>query len=278
MKRIIPLACAGAACLLPAAAFAAPPAERSQPLWEIGVGAAALSTPAYPGADSRSSRVLGLPFLIYRGKVLRVDQSGIGARLFDSEEVELDVGVAGALPASSDDVAERVGMPNLGPLIEVGPRVKWRIAKIDDASQIRLDVPLRAVIELNGGPHHQGWTTEPRLVYETRGEKGIWTLEGQLAAVFGDRKINRYFYEVQPQFATAGRPAYSASSGLMLTRVGVFGTRRLNPDLRLFGYVRFESYAGAANDNSPLMKQKTGASAGVGFAWTFARSTRGAND
>jgi outer membrane scaffolding protein for murein synthesis (MipA/OmpV family) len=278
MKRIIPLACAGAACLLPAAAFAAPPAERNLPLWELGVGAAALSTPAYPGADSRTSRVLALPFVIYRGEVLRADQSGIAARLFDSDELELDIGLAGALPASSDDVDERAGMPDLGPLVEFGPRLKWRFARIDEATHVRLDVPLRAVIELHGGVRHQGWTMEPRLTYEKRGENGIWTFDAQLAAVFGDGKINRYFYEVQPQFATAARPTYSASSGLMLTRVGAFASRRVNPDLRVFGFVRYESYAGAANDNSPLMKQKTGASAGIGFAWTLARSSQRARD
>lgn len=277
MKRIIPLACA-AACLSSASALAAPPEERSLPLWELGVGGIAVSTPAYPGADSRSSKVLALPFLIYRGEVFRADQSGIAARLFDSDELELDVGLSGALPASSDDVKERRGMPDLNTLVEFGPRVKWRLAKIDEATSVRLDVPLRAVIEFQGGVRQQGWTMEPRLIYETRGEKAIWTFDAQLAAVFGNGKINRYFYEVQPQYATADRPAYSASSGLMLTRVGMSASRRLNPDLRVFGFVRFESYAGAANDNSPLMKQKTGASAGIGFAWTFARSTRTASN
>lgn len=277
MKRIIPLAYA-AACLLPAAAFAAPPEERNLPLWELGLGGIAVSTPAYPGADSRTSKVLALPFLIYRGEVLRADQSGIAARLFDSDELELDVGLSGALPASSDDVEERRGMPDLNPLVEFGPRLKWRFARIDEATSVRLDLPLRAVIEFDGGVRQQGWTMEPRLIYETRGEKAVWTFDAQLAAVFGNARINRYFYEVQPQFATADRRAYSASSGLMLTRVGMSASRRLNPDLRVFGFVRYESYAGAANDNSPLMKQKTGASAGVGFAWTLARSSRRASN
>jgi outer membrane scaffolding protein for murein synthesis (MipA/OmpV family) len=96
--------------------------------------------------------------------------------------------------------------------------------------------------------------------------------------VFGDRRINRYFYEVAPEFATPERPAYSASSGLMLVRTGLFATRRVNPDLRLFGFVRFESYAGAANRDSPLTKRSTGASAGFGFAWTLARSQASARD
>jgi outer membrane scaffolding protein for murein synthesis (MipA/OmpV family) len=278
MKRIIPLACACAVSLSPAAAFAAPPADRNLPLWEVGVGAAALTTPAYPGADSRSSRVLALPFLLYRGKVLRADQSGINARLLNTDAAEFDIGFAGSLPAESDDVDERTGMPDLGTLVEFGPRLKLKLADIDANSRVRLDLPLRAVIEARGGLRSQGFTFEPRLVYEMRGDQGRWTFDAQASAVFGNGRINRYFYEVRPEFATTARPAYSADAGLMLVRAGLFGSRRINPDLRLFGFVRYETYSGAANGDSPLMKQKTGASAGIGFAWTLMRSSARASD
>ena len=46
-------------------------AELNLPLWEAGIGAAVFNTPAYPGASDRSNRGLVLPFLLYRGKVLR---------------------------------------------------------------------------------------------------------------------------------------------------------------------------------------------------------------
>jgi outer membrane scaffolding protein for murein synthesis (MipA/OmpV family) len=259
--------------LLPGIAAAqAQPAERNLPLWEAGIGAAAFSTPAYPGADDRSNRGLVLPYLIYRGKVFRADQNGIGARLVNTDKIEFDVGFAGSLPAHSDDVDARRGMPDLGTLVEFGPRVKYKFADLGERGRLRFELPLRAVIEARGGLRRQGWTMEPRLVWEKRGEAARWTMEAQLGAVFGDGRINRYFYEVQPQYATAERPAYHADGGLLLVRTGLFGTYKLNPDLRLFGFVRYESYAGAANQDSPLMKRSTGASAGIGFAWTFARS------
>jgi outer membrane scaffolding protein for murein synthesis (MipA/OmpV family) len=264
------------ACAVPALAAepaaAAQPTEPGLPLWEAGLGAAAFSTPAYPGADDRSNRGLALPFLIYRGKVLRADQNGIGARLLNTDKVEFDIGFAASLPAHSDDVEARRGMPDLGTLVEFGPRVKVKFADLGERGRLRFELPLRAVIEARSGLRRQGWTMEPRLVWEKRGEAARWTMEAQLGAVFGDGRINRYFYEVQPQYATPERPAYHADSGLLLVRTGLFGTYRLNPDLRLFGFVRYESYAGAANRDSPLMKKNTGASAGIGFAWTFARS------
>lgn len=272
-KKYLP--CLFAACLA-APAFAQE--KSSQPLWEAGVGAGVVSTPAYPGADTQSNRVLALPFLIYRGEVLRSDQQGIGARLLRSDTAEFDIGFAASLPAHSKDVAARSGMPDLGTLIEFGPRLKVKLADIDAHSRLRFELPLRTVIELRGGARSQGWTMEPRLVYETREEPGNWTWEGQLGAVIGNRHINRYFYQVQPQFATASRPAYDASGGLMLVRTGLFAYRKLDPDWRLFGFVRFESYAGAANRDSPLMKASTGVSAGFGFAWTLGRSQESARD
>ncbi|MCS0582224.1 MipA/OmpV family protein [Massilia pinisoli] len=261
---------------LPAAA--ADGDARTVPLWEAGVGAAVFSTPAYPASSDRSTRGIALPFLLYRGKVLRVDQGGVGARLLNTDRVEFDVGFAAALPAYSKDVEARRGMPDLGTLVEFGPRVKYKFADLGDAGRLRAELPVRAVIEGRGGFRRQGWTTEPRLVWEQRGDGGRWTLETQLGAVFGDRRIHRYFYEVAPQYATADRPAYRADGGLMLVRTGVFGTLRVNPDVRVFGFVRLDSYAGNANRDSPLFEKKAGVSAGVGFAWTLARSTRSANE
>jgi outer membrane scaffolding protein for murein synthesis (MipA/OmpV family) len=258
------------------ASAAAEPEPATLPLWEAGLGGAAFSTPAYPGADDRSNRGLVLPYFLYRGKVLRADQNGVGARLLNTDKVEFDVGFSGALPARSDDVDARRGMPDLGTLVEFGPRVKYKFADLGDAGRLRFELPLRAVIEGRGGLRRQGWTSEPRLVWEQHGEGARWTLEAQLAAVFGDTRINRYFYEVAPQYATAARPAYRADAGLLLVRTGLGGTLRLNPDLRLFGFVRVESTAQSANEDSPLMRKSTGTSVGMGVAWTFARSTRSA--
>ncbi|NNG25353.1 MipA/OmpV family protein [Telluria aromaticivorans] len=273
MTSLLNAACCAACLLVSTAATAQSDPERGLPLWEIGLGAAGISTPAYPGADDRETRLLVFPNVVYRGQVLRADRSGIAARLFRSDRVELDVGFAGALPSDSDDVDERDGMPDLGPLLEFGPRLKLKLADLGGNRSLRAELPLRAVIEARGGLHNRGYTFEPRLAYELAGERGLWSLEGNLSVVLGDSKINRHFYEVAPQFATASRPAYAADAGLLLTRLGLFGTRRLNDDLRVFGYLRYESYKGAANRDSPLHVKDSGVSGGVGVLWTFKRSS-----
>lgn len=262
------------ACI--AACIAASPAAMAQqlPLWEVGAVGFAASTPAYPGSSDRAQRGLALPYFIYRGKVFRADQEGVGARLFSSDRVELDLGLAGSLPASSDDVSVREGMPDLGTLIEFGPRLNVTLGRPTPGSRVRLQVPLRAVIELRGGARRQGTIFEPSLSFEMRGEGGRWTMSTSVSLVAGDRKIQRYFYDVAPAFATAGRAAYAADGGLMLVRLGLSGTRLITPDVRLFGFVRYENYAGAANRASPLLRQSSGASIGGGFAWTLRRSAQ----
>lgn len=265
-------AAAGAAQAQAEAPAPAPAHVPELPLWEFGVAGAGASTPAYPGSSDRSRRAAALPFVIYRGEVFRADQSGIGARLVRKERVELDVGLAASLPADSDDVEARRGMPNLGTLLELGPRLKVLLAEPSESSRVRLDLPLRAVIEARGGLRGQGWTFEPKVVYEMRDR--LWTFDANVGVVMGNRKINRYFYQVDQQYATLERPAYEADSGLMLVRTGMSASRLLNPDLRVFGFVRYESYADAANRASPLVKQSTGSSFGMGFAWTITRSTR----
>ncbi|MDB5790738.1 MAG: hypothetical protein JWQ80_762 [Massilia sp.] len=267
---------AALACLLAAPALAAPPVEPAgppnQPLWELGVAGGVISTPSYPGASDRETRALGLPTFIYRGKIFRADQSGIGARVFRSDAAELDIGLAASLPARSDDVAVRNGMPDLGGLAEFGPRLKLRLAQLGERRAIRAEFPLRAVIEVRSGVRHQGYTFEPRLAYEERSGDGKWRFEGHAALVVGDGKINRYFYEVRPEYATSTRPAYAADAGLILARVGVFAARVVNRDLRVYGFLRAENYGIGANDDSPLHRRNNGLSAGVGLAWTWKRS------
>lgn len=247
-------------------------AQEALPLWELGVVAGTASTPAYPGAANRSTRALLLPMFIYRGEIFRSDQGGIGARLLRSDRFELDVGLAASLPSRSDHATARAGMPDLGTLLEFGPRLKIKLANPSPTSRLAIELPLRAVIEARGGARGQGYTFEPKLVYEQAGPGGLWTTGLNASLVAGDRRINGYFYDVAPAYATALRPAYAADAGLMLLRVGANASRRFGPEVRVFGFVRYDSYASAANRDSPLMRKESGVSAGVAVAWTLKRS------
>jgi len=253
-------------------ASAAPTPDPDLPLWELGLFGGAASTPAYPGSADRSSRGLVLPMLIYRGKVLRADRSGVSARLFDSERVDLDLGFQMSLPARSDDVPARAGMPDLNSLLEFGPRLKVLLSEPSAANRVRLEFPLRTPLELGNGFRRQGLVFEPRLVFETGGDDQRWAADANVGAVFGNARLNQYFYEVAPQYANATRPAYHADGGLMMTRLGVSLSHRLNQDWRVFGFTRYDNYTHAANRESPLFRKNSGLSLGFGFTWTGYRS------
>ena len=262
-----------AACPLFAGMAPALAAEPALPLWEAGVFGGTAVTPAYPGASERSTRNLALPYLIYRGKVLRADRSGVGARLLDTDRLGLDIGFALSLPARSSDVPARRGMPDLGTLVEFGPRLKVKLAEPTQHSRLGLELPLRAVIEARGGLRRQGATFEPRLVYGLQDAQQAWQVDASVGAVFGNAAINDYLYGVNTALATAERPAYAAKSGLMLTRLGLGGSYRLQRDWRAFAFLRYDNYAGAANRASPLLRQNSGTSAGIGLMWTWQRSS-----
>lgn len=265
-------------CVFFALTQAAQAQNRSLPLWEIGAFGGFASTPAYPASTERSSRALVLPFLIYRGDVLRVDRNSIAARITHTDDYEFDIGFAGSLPAKSDEIAIRRGMPDLGTLIEFGPRFKMTLNRPTLTSQIRLEVPLRAVIEINNGARTQGVSFEPELVYENVDLSSGWGMSASGSLLFGDSKLNSYLYGVSPQFSAAKRPTYGAQAGLIATRFGLSTTKDITPDVRVFGFIRYELYAGAANRASPLFRQSSGASVGIGFTWTLSRSeSRAAN-
>ena len=265
---IAALALVQAAC----AQQTAPAQVPDLPLWELGLFGGVASTPAYPGASDRSTRGLVLPMLVYRGKVLRADRSGVSARLFNSERVDLDLGFAFSLPARSDDVAARAGMPDLNSLLEFGPRLKVDLSGPSAPVRSRLELPVRTPLELGNAFRRQGLVFEPRIVFESASNDRRWKADANIGAVFGNARLNQYFYEVAPQYATASRPAYRAEGGLMMTRFGLSLAHELTPDWRLFGFTRYDNYNHAANRDSPLFRKNSGLSLGVGFAWTAYRS------
>lgn len=241
------------------------------PLWEAGVFAGALTTPAYPASNQRNQRALVLPFLVYRGDVLRADRNGLGARMVHTDTFEFDVGFAGSLPASSNDIELRQGMPDLGTLIEFGPRVKMKLAEPAPGQRVTFELPLRAVLEFNGGAHQVGYALEPKLAYESRAP-GDWRLKAAISLILGDQQLNQYFYSVPAVYATSSRPAFDAQSGLISSRLTVDGSKYMGPDVNLFAFARYDLHEGAANRNSPLFAQNQGLSMGLGLTWTLGRS------
>ncbi len=258
---------------LTAIAQTAPSAEPAQPLWEIGIGAVAASQPAYPGAATNTNRVVALPFFIYRGEVVRAEQGNVGLRAIKTPRYELDIGFSASLGSSANDVPERIGMPDIGTLVEFGPRLKINLGDVSQGrSGIRLDLPLRGVFDISNSFANRGISFEPQLSFDVPLPDG-WRGGVGLSAIFGTQRLNETFYTVTAAEALANRPAYTAQAGLLSSRVSFGASKKLTPDLRVLGFVRLDSTAGSANSSSSLITRNSGASIGVGLAYTFGRSS-----
>ena len=252
-------------------------APAGQPLWEVGGFALGVSQQAYPGSDQRVNRALALPYFVYRGEILRADRDTVGLRAFKTRDFELDVGFAGSFGSNSDRIDARQGMKDLGTLVELGPRLKWNLGAGPAGGSLRAELPLRAVFDISDSFAHRGLSFEPELVYDRRSQAG-WRYNASIGAIVADRKLARTFYEVSAAEATLARPTYTAQSGLVGWRLATSVSRSLTPDWRLFGFARIDSVAGSANKNSPLVRQTTGATIGIGVTYTWMRSSERARD
>ena len=264
---------AALACLASSAALAqsAGEDEGRKPLWEVGAVGVGVSQLAYPGADQQVRRGVVVPYVIYRGEVLRADRDTAGLRAVRTENFEVDVGFAGSFGASSDKIEARRGMPDLGTLIEFGPRLRWKLGEGPGGGRWRLDIPLRGVFDLSDRAAHRGMSLEPEVQFRRESPTG-WTYSMSFGAIFADQRLADTFYEVAPRFATPDRPAYEAQPGLVSWRLGSTVSRKLGPDWRVFGFARVDHLAGAANRDSPLVRRDSGLTAGFGVAYTWLRS------
>jgi outer membrane scaffolding protein for murein synthesis (MipA/OmpV family) len=252
----------------------------SLPLWELGVFAFGVSQQAYPGSDEQLARGLLLPFGQYRGRFLRADRDTAGLRAVKTPVYEVDIGVAGSFGGSSAEIGARRGMPELGTLIEFGPRLKINLGSWGEgrhAGRWRVELPLRGVFDISDGAAHRGMSFEPEINFQRRSLSG-WGYGVSLGAIVGDKRLNRTFYGVDPVYALPDRPAYAAQSGLISWRLSGSLSRQLTPDWRLVTFARWASVAGAANEASPLVRRTNGLSVGFGLSYTWLRSEARANE
>ncbi len=240
------------------------------PLWEVGLVGIAAYQPAYPGSDQDLGRLRVLPFGIYRGSVLHMDGGGVGLRAFRTPRWEWDASGSAAFGSSANKVRARSGMPSIGTLVEFGPAVTINLGDLVDAKRdlraTRLELPVRAVFDINDGFAHQGWTFEPRLSHTA------WTgrsasLVVSAGVLFGDRRLNAVYYGVAAPYATADRPQFDARAGLVATRLNASLRHRVSSTVRLQYFAQLESVRGAANEDSPLVRRKQDAGIGISLIW-----------
>jgi outer membrane protein len=242
------------------------------PLWEFGMGAGLLVFNDYRGASTTHVYPVPLPYIVYRGKFLEADHSGLRGKLFDEDRIELHLSVNGTTPVKSDSA--RAGMPDLRSTLELGPSLSvhlWRSS--ERRLQLDLELPAREAFTVEASPHSIGWFCAPHLnldVAQLSGPRG-WKLGLLAGPLFAQRRYDDYFYSVAPQYAAPGRPAYEAPGGYAGTQMLASLTRRY-PSYWVGAYLRHDSLGDASFAASPLVRRNSYWTGGVGFAWMIGQS------
>jgi outer membrane scaffolding protein for murein synthesis (MipA/OmpV family) len=244
-----------------------------EPLWELGAGLGTLAFPPWPGSRQHDVFVTPMPYVVYRGERIQADRGGIRATLFGSAELDLRLSLAGAPPPKDDD-ALRDDMPGLDPVLELGPELRWRAwQSTSEHLAVYLRLPLRKAIAASGdGLDSAGWFASPALNLEVREWPATgWKIGLNAGPVFGDEDYHAYYYEVAPRYATATRPAWEADAGYGGLQFNASISRRRG-SLWLGAFLRSQYLGGAGFEDSPLVRTDGSVSAGIAFAWVFARS------
>ena len=251
--------------------------SEEKPLWELGIGTGILYMPDYRGSDESRLYALPYPYVVYRGGVLKIDEQRISGQIFKTDRVLLNFSGFGAVPVKSSNNTARAGMPDLDPTFELGPALRINIIdSTADSYKLSLSVPIRAFFSTDFSTvRREGWVFSPRINLEKKDvipETGL-KLGISAGPMFCDSAYNTYFYTVEPAYATATRPAYSAGGGYSGSTI----TLGLSKEYKQFIFNTFVSadfLEGAVFQDSPLVKTKTSIMSGFSISWIFLKSAK----
>jgi outer membrane scaffolding protein for murein synthesis (MipA/OmpV family) len=250
-------------------------AAQQEPLWEAGLGVAALSFPDYRGSSHSRAYVLPAPYFVYRGEFLKADRHGLRGSFLKTDRVDLNLSLGASLPVRSSDVAAREGMPDLKPSVEAGPSLDLTIWRSSDRkTRLDLRLPVRGAVTVESHSRFIGAQFYPHANVDFRDPAGLsgWNLGVQAGPIFPDRRYNRYFYSVPEAFATTSRPAYDPSGGDAGMQFLAAVSKRY-PRFWVGGFARYDTLRGAAFEESPLVTSKRYVAAGVAISWILGASS-----
>ena len=250
---------------------------QEKPLWELGAGMFLLQMPDYRGSDENRRYLLPYPYFVYRGDILRVEKERISGRIFETDRLLLDISLNGSVPVKSSDNPDRRGMDDLDPTFEIGPSLNVTLLENrQNHYKLALTLPVRAAFSTDfSSVRHEGWVFHPRLVFEKTdmiADSGV-NLGISAGPRFADRGYHRYFYAVDPPYATPSRRAYEAGGGYSGSTVTV----GLNKDVKPFiinAFVSLDFLQGAVFEGSPLVKTKYAVMTGFTVSWVFLTSSK----
>lgn len=249
----------------------APVSADQRPKWELGIGSVFYTQPDYIGSDEYRFHALPFPWVIYRGPRLRLDRESISAKIFGTEMVRLDLSASGQISVDSDRNDRRRGMPDLDWIAQLGPTLRFALARSDDGRHtLDLDVPLRIAVAVDtDNVSYEGLVASPKFQYRFEPER--WRFEVNAGLEFGNNDYNEYIYSVPARFSTETRPSYGAEGGYAGVRLAAGVGRYVGP-IYLGVFARYFNLEGATFRDSPLVGSRSAFIGGIAVGWVWMKS------
>lgn len=249
-----------------------------KPRWEVGLGGGYVDDFDYPASSDPNRAGLLLPFVIYRGSNMRFSGRNVTAVAFEDPRFRVDISFGAALSANSDGDGVRAGMPDLDFLVELGPQLIMRLADFNSQygrTLMNWRNRLRAVFSTDfKSLDSRGWLFQTQLQATQRRVWGNPKVDAVATfnLTWATEKLHDYFYEVDPEFATANRTQFNADGGFLGANLFAGMAWRPRPQLRVFGGLRQGYFGGSANEESPLFETTASTGFAVGLVWTILQS------
>lgn len=241
---------------------------------DLGAGLSALQIPHYPGSAQNDYLFVPFPFLRVRSPNLEIERNELTGTFFKGERVKIGLTLGGSLPVNSAKDKAREGMPDVNIGLEAGPSLSVLLWKPNAEHRLTFDIPVRQAVFFSKekiDPHGQFALPHLHYLYEVETDKyRSHSIEVELGAEYATQKYSSYFYDVEPEFATAERPAYEAHGGLSAYRFTV-GFSALEKHWYFGAFAKYLDLHDSVIDNSPLVKRDTCLYAGVAVAYLFDR-------
>jgi outer membrane protein len=245
--------------------------EITEKKWELGLGVGAVSGPDYRGSNEHRNFISPIPYIVYRGKIIRSDRDGIRGSFLRSDRYEFTFSASAAITPDTDKNRLREDMPDLGSTLELGPSLNINVTGSDFSQGWHLQVPWRAVFSIGADESgYIGSVFQPQFVY--RRTFSDWTFNYRIGVMFASDDYHDYYYNVAQEYATATRTYFNADGGYSGWNNQLALSRRFNHNgikTRLALFVRYDNIGGTDFIKSSLVTTDHSYRSGLAFIWVI---------
>ncbi len=239
--------------------------------WELGLGVGAVAGPDYRGSDEYRSFISPIPYIVYRGKIIRTDRDGIRGNFLRTDQYEFTFSASAAITPDADQNELRNGMPELGSTLELGPSFNINLTGEDFSRGWHLQIPWRAVFAIGADESgYIGSILQPQFVYRNRLNK--WAFTYRAGVTYASEAYHDYYYSVDPQYVTASRSYFNAAGGYSGWNNHMALSRSFNYSgikTRLALFIRYDNISSTDFNESSLVVTDHSYRGGIALIWVI---------